>query len=221
MMNDIKKTIRLMKYGDQFMVYMAMAAIWLVLGVLGLAGVIASANKVNATPYHVFLIFVLFPPIMLVQCFASLEATGMVASSGKRRFVSQNGQNLLSISGVGVMFLLIVLIVLVQSLLAHRLIVGAGGIILCAGIAASMFMIYTAVVYKSFVFGIILFAGCYFVYGILGSYILYKNPSLLMGVLLGSLSFILGAVVSCLIRAALYKKPVSKTALGGEMRKNM
>ncbi|MDD6069482.1 MAG: hypothetical protein PUC12_01525 [Clostridiales bacterium] len=221
MMNDLKKTLRFMKYGDQFMVYMALAVIWFIVGVLGLVGVIASANKGNAEPYHVFLIFVMFPPLMLVQCFASLEATGLVASSGKRRFVSLKGQNLLSISGVGVMFLLVILIVLIQSLLAHRLIVGAGGIILCAGIAASVLLIYIAVVYKSFVFGIILFAGCYFVYGIFGSYISYKNPSLLMGLLLGSLAFILGAVVSCLIRAALYKMPVSKTALGAEMRKYM
>lgn len=221
MMNDIKKTLRLMKYGDQFIVYMAVAVIWFVVGVIGMVWMVASAGEVNVAPYPVFLIFVLCPSIMLVQCFASLEATGMVASSGKRRFVSQKGQNFLAIGGVGVMFLLVILIVLVQSLLAHRLIVGAGGIILCAGIVASLFMIYAAVVYKSFVFGIILFTGCCAVYGIFGSYIIYKNPSFLVGLLLGSLAFILGAVVSCLIRAALYKKPISKTALGAEMRKYM
>lgn len=221
MMNDIKRTISLIKYGDQFVGYITAAAIWFVAGVIGMVWMVASAGEVNVALYPTYFIFVLFPPLMLSQCFASLEAAGMVASSGKRRFVSLKGQNLLSIGGVGVMFLLVILIVLVNSMLEHCVIVGAGGIILCAGIAACVFLIYTAIVYKSFLFGVILFTLNYLIYGILGSYILYKNPSFTVGLLLGIMFFIIGAVLSCLIRAALYKKPISKTALGAEMRKYM
>ena len=104
MMNDIKKTLRLMKYGDQFIVYMAVAVIWFVVGVIGMVWMVASAGEVNVAPYPVFLIFVLCPSIMLVQCFASLEATGMVASSESGDLFPKRDRIFLQLAGLELCF---------------------------------------------------------------------------------------------------------------------
>lgn len=216
MMNDIKRVMKLIQYGDQFFAYAVTGIIWSVLGVIVM---FVSAGMGSC---HLMVILAMFAPTMFMQCFASLEAGGMTASSGKRRFLSIWGQDLLGTGGMGVMFVMILVVITIKCILypdARELI---GGTILCAGLSAAVMLVYMPLVNKSFIGGVAAFMLVYMYYSMAGFFILEKwKPSYGVGLLLGVLAYILGGVASHFIRVWLYKKPVSKFSLGAEMRKYM
>ncbi len=217
MMNDIKRAVRLIRLGDQFTVYMVMAILWFVFGE------VLSVFSVNTQTGHLMLIFSMFAPMMLIQGFAALEAVGMAAASKRRKFIAIKGQNILTIGGMGIMFLLVILEATVKYYIFHM---GAkefvGGTILCAGLSAAVLLIYMPLVNKTFIGGVAVFLQMYMAYTAAGSLILEKwMPSYSVGMLLGIAAFALGSVTGCLFRRWLYKVPVSKYSLGAEMRKYM
>jgi len=217
MMNDIKTAVRLIRFGDQFTAYMVTAILWLVFGE------VLSVFAMNTQTGYLMLIFAMFAPMMLIQGFAALEAVGMAAASKRRRFIAIKGQNILSIGGMGIMFLLAILEATVKYYIFHM---GAeefvGGTILCAGLSAAVLLIYIPLVNKSFIGGVAVFLPMYWTYSVAGSLILKMwMPSYSVGMLLGIAAFALGSVAGCLFRLWLYKIPVSKYSLGAEMRKYM
>lgn len=216
MMNDIKRVIKLMKYGDQFGMYLIMGILWL------LFGGIMMLTEAGTESYVAVGLFFMIPSLALLQSFASLEAGGMAASSGKRRFLGIRGQNLFMVWGVGILCFLVFVTVLVKYLLFPSTRLYAGGTLLCTGLSAAVLMIYIALVNKSFIGGLVVFLLLYIGYFITGSFILEKwRPSFVPGLLLGLAAFVLGSIISSLLRDALYKKPISKFSLGAEMRKYM
>ncbi|MDE6434702.1 MAG: hypothetical protein K2L07_10810 [Lachnospiraceae bacterium] len=220
MMNDMKRAMQLLRYGDQFKTYMVMGIIWFAMGV-GFVAVCVGEEMAYLAHYQVIL--PMFMPMFMIQSLASLEAGGMVASSGKRRFLFITAPDLLGLAGMVVMFLVVLVVITIKCILVPDIKELAGGMILCVGLSAAVLQVYMSLVCKYFLGGLAGFLILFnFFYVEAGNMILTSwKPSYGVGLFFGIAVCILGCVAGHFIRVCLYKKPISKFSLGAEMRKYM
>ncbi|MCM1179899.1 MAG: hypothetical protein NC347_06565 [Clostridium sp.] len=218
MMSDIKKAMRLIRYGDQYKTCMVIAIIWFAVGLLMVIAAVPETGMIIVPATYLAI-----APMMILQCFTSLEAGGMVASSGKRKFLFITAQDLLSLMGMTVVFLVELLIITAKGIFFPEAREFAGGAILCAGLSAALMQIYMPFINKCFIGGVLEFTILYLLYyeGVGNVLLAGWKPSYGMGLLLGIAACVLSGVAGHFIRVSLYKKPISRYSLGAEMRKYM
>lgn len=220
MMNEIKTVLKLIKYGDQFDNNLIMTIIWTIGGIFG--GVYIGFCGDYSENISLLMFIGILAPIFMIQTFASLEAVGFVASSGKRRSLFLRGADLLAGGIQAVWYFVLTGSILIGNFLSHRAADKLGVIVLYSGIIAVIVNIYLVMINKFFIGGILLLGGLCALCGNGGNYLL-GNYELLTGtgLLLGFAVMIAGDVLGGFIRRLLYKKRISKYALSMEIRKYM
>lgn len=219
MITEWKRCMKLVKYGYNLKSSIACAVIFFVLGILwciGDKGMFAMGGM-----------YIVLGPLMLVQVIYTGLMAGMPLSSPRRRFIEiqlQDGLQLL----VGVLgYLLVVLVAAIKVYRGHstpELSIAYGQMVLYTGMLVGVLLIYMGIVYKYFLFSLILFMGGFaFIYiGLWGEMIkIAHSVNMVSGTLLGLLFVLIGEVLSGVLRRLLYKKPLNKYAMGMALRKQM
>ena len=221
MMNEIKTVLKLVKYGDQFNNNLLMTIIWTIGGIFG--GVYVGFSEDYAETLSLLIFMGILMPAFMIQTFASLEAVGFVASSGKRRSLFLRGADLLADGVQTVWYFVLTGCILIGNFLSHGAADKLGGIVLYSGIVAAIVNIYLVVINKFFIGGTLLLG--VMIYALSGNGVNYLlgnyELSTGTGLLLGFAVMVAGDVLGGFIRRLLYKKRISKYALSMEIRKYM
>ena len=161
-------------------------------------------------------------PLLWIQAVYTLLCGGMVTSSGQRRMLETTFLDFLSFL-LGILLYAIIMIaglVWVQISPEKEQIYLANMLGCCVVIA--IFIGFMSIGYKVFFISYILFMmGFITAMDIIESIAVSVESSLAMVLVLGALVILLGVGVSAVLRRALYKKPVSLTAVGGSLRKSL
>lgn len=221
MIKNFRKQIKIIKYGGDKKSSIAAAALFFLLGILFLI-MMDSEGLVMGSLY------IFAGLLMLLQVYNTLLSIGMVTASPKRRMLETW---LIDILGLltGICYYIFLLIVgVIKIYLSHEAeaVKQQYGIaFLFAGILGGWVLIYCGMAWKSFLISVIVFSGGFFVISSKFSAIIENDKVMLVnlgtGAMLGFLAIVLGAVVAGIIRRLLYKKPMSKYAMGANLRKQM
>lgn len=216
MMSDLKKYLKLIKYGYQIKMNVVSALFFFVLALISLF---------TGRGFYVCLSasYFLLVPLFGVQISYSLMFSDMVLSSSVRKGLDQVLPNAIGI--VSSVFALGMTYVglLVNPKMRMGTLADSGNMVIAASIVIATVLIYYGASYKFFIGGTAVFfvmflgvmAGC----GILteGS----GTTGLLTGSIIGFLIVVAGNVLGCILRTAVYKYSMDPWAAGGSLRKAM
>ncbi len=166
----------------------------------------------------------MWAPAMTLQMQQSLLASGLVASSPKKRLLETWMPDILQmVIGVTAYLLLVAFAVWGQNQSSN----GAGDYassLIYVAILEGILWVYYGIVYKSFWLSTIAFAITYFLTvtnGFADGWFSKLSVGMAGASLLGLLFIFLGNLLSAVLRRALYRKPLSKYAMGRNLRKYM
>lgn len=220
MIKNFRKQIKIIKYGGDKKSSIAAAALFFLLGILFLI-MMDSEGLVMGSLY------IFAGLLMLLQVYNTLLSIGMVTASPKRRMLETW---LIDILGVltGICYYIFLLIVgVIKMYVSHEAEAVKqqyGTAFLFAGILGGWVLVYCGMAWKSFLISVIVFSGGFFVISSKFSAIINDTANLVNlgnGAILGFLAIVLGAVVGGIVRRLLYKRPMSKYAMGVNLRKQM
>ena len=214
MMKDIKQCFKLLKYGYQMKTNIACACIFVVLGII--FTILGHYNFMMGTMYiYLGMMFATQPMYMMLfsEC---------VQASPRREKIEIRYVDILNVvSGVVSSAVVIILALLMQ----HQDMEGisAEAVLVIGGIMVFLLYCYMSKAFKSMVVGSLLFVGLFCVIGIFQavvgaslSHVLGGN--MLLAVVIFLLENVLGIVCGHGIRKLLYRKGMSKLAMGAKLR---
>ncbi|MBQ5850259.1 MAG: hypothetical protein IIW54_05515 [Lachnospiraceae bacterium] len=214
MMKDIKQCFKLLKYGYQFKTSMGCACFFVLLGILFVMP--SFGDFVMGTMYiYLGMMFATQPMYMMLfsEC---------VQASPRREKIEIRYVDILNVvSGVVSSAVVIILALLMQ----HQDMEGisAEAVLVIGGIMVFLLYCYMSMAFKSMVVGSLLFVGLLWVIGIFQavfdaslSHVLGGN--MLLAVVIFLLENVLGIVCGHGIRKLLYRKGMSKLAMGAKLR---
>lgn len=216
MMAEIKKGMKLIRYGYGLKMNLAVAVIFFIVGILMLC--VGESGLMLGT------IYILLAPTMLIQLESSLLYSGMAAASSKRRLLEVALPDFLTI---------------VTGVVGYVVVVGAGWfwasvgqestdtcmeIMLGSGMVVAIMLIYFGAAYKYFFTSVIMFmfglvigiSGGIVTIRLVGKYFTMLTVSLLCLALV-----VIGTLISCWLRRVFYRKQISPMAGGMSLRKAM
>ena len=216
MMQDLKTSWKLLKYTYQFKMNIAVAILFMVLGVIWLLN--------GPRGLYVAALYVYIGPCMLVQLTYNLLYANMVATSTVKKALDGTFPNVVGLLGSLLGYAFAVVYMIIFSNIYPEDEMSGGNMLVVIGLIMLVTIIYYGVAYKWFVVSTILFGFCLAVTLAFGmALFIYSGMeiSLLQGTLIG-LGIVVGAnILSVLIRKALYKLPNSPLAGGRSLRKAM
>lgn len=216
MIKSFRKQIKLIKYGSNIKSSIAAAALFFILGLLFL--VMDSEGLVLGSLY------IFAGLLMLLQVYNTLLSIGMVTASPKRRMLETWLIDILGLlTGICYYIFLLIIAVIKMNLEDEAVKQQYGTAFLFAGMIGGWVLVYCGMAWKSFLISVIVFSGGFFVIFSEFSNAIEEGMSINPGIgaMLGILAVVLGAVIAGIIRRVLYKIPVSKYAMGANLRKQM
>lgn len=218
MINELKKQIRLIKYGFNMKSSIVVAVIFVVMGVF------FSFHLMDADGFLLAGFYIILGPTMMIQVQQSLLVSNLVAASPKKKALQTWIPDILQLILSTVVYLLLVIFAVWQNFSTH----GAGDYaknLMYLGILAGILLIYYGAAYKSFLFSVIFFTIAFSIFytnGILSDWFsINLSVDMAGAALLGLLFIFVGNLLSGVLRRVLYKKPLSKYAMGVQLRKYM
>ncbi len=216
MMNELKTSWKLLKYTYQCKMNIAVAILFMVLGVIWLLN--------GPRGLYVAALYVYIGPCMLVQLAYNLLYANMVTTSIVKKALDGTFPNVVGLIGSLAGYVFAVIYMTVYSNIYPEDEMSGGNMLVVIGLIMLVTIIYYSVAYKWFVVSTILFVFCLVVTLAFGmALFIYSGMeiSLLQGSLIG-LGIVIGAnILGALIRKALYKLPNSPLAGGRSLRKAM
>lgn len=216
MIKSFRKQTKLIKYGSNIKSSIAAAALFFLLGLLFL--IMDSEGLVIGSLY------IFAGLLMLLQVYNTLLSIGMVTASPKRRMLETWLIDILGLlTGICYYIFLLIIAVIKMNLEDEAVKQQYGTAFLFAGIMGGWVLVYCGMAWKSFLISVIVFSGGFFVIFSGFSNAMEEGMSINPGIgaMLGILAVVLGAVIAGIIRRVLYKIPVSKYAMGANLRKQM
>ena len=215
MMKDIKNCIRLLKYGYQVKSNLVAAIIFLMLGVL------YAFIGYEQLPFCVIYIFLAVS--MVSQVMTTYLYSGFAAASPARKKIEFRYVDILNvILGIpGAIFCLLVAFCMEPAEMEYT---SVETLLVIGGLAIILMYVYTSMVFKRMLVGTILFMVSFMVLMMGAGGFLER---LLMPVLEGKralavviflVEFVIGLVLSSVIRRLLYRKSLSKWVAGARIR---
>lgn len=216
MIGELKRGIKLIKYGFNLKSSILAAVLFFIMGII--------ISIVNPTVSLLGGTYVMLGPLMLVQIVSTLMCANSVAASSYKRVLEIWIPNLVGFLSLVFGYSFIIVITAIKIRKTPLLETDALHTLVCMGMLACVLGIYMSTAYKSFFVSIFLFTAAYiFVY--FSADILLKitkiHLTLLSAALIGFGFILLGSVLSVMLSKAFYKKPISKYAVGGALRKYM
>lgn len=216
MTGELKRGIKLIKYGFNLKSSILTAVLFFIMGI-----VISIMNpKVSLLGGT----YIMLGPLMSVQIVFTLMCANSVAASSYKRVLEIWIPNLAGFLSIVFGYSFIIVITALKIRKTPLLETDGLRNLVCIGVIACVLGIYMSTAYKNFFVSIFLFVVEYiFVYFFAD--ILLKitkiHLTILSAALIGFGFIILGSILSFMLSKAFYKKPVSKYAVGGALRKYM
>lgn len=215
MMNELKSCFKLLKYSHQ-------AALNIVLGIaFFLFGIVENIAMSNMGFEIIFLVMM---PIFLCQMSYCLVYMGMVSTSARKRVLAVVLPDVVCAAGVafGIIVWFVCWAVREKVMKNSNLFFirmetehGLGTSLLLIGVVCCLLMLYMAACYKYYVASTICFALGMSVFGGASVFISDKvKLTNIQGALVLFLLYVLGVVLSGALRRLLYRRPISKLAVG-------
>lgn len=226
MINDIKKGIKLMRYGYGLKSIVVVSIIYIICGFLILGMLLFASENVKLGTQGV-LIFII--PVFLVQLLHSLNVSKMALSSPMRKQLQTSIPSVISCIGMLIIYIFFILYCLLTiSISPER----AGALcvdIMFAALSAALIMIYLPICCKymavSILFFIILYMTLSVTYVMNMPDIEFLNNANVFTFLcvaaLGILFIIIFGFVGYLLSLLVYKAPVSKYSQNVYLRKEL
>lgn len=216
MIKSFRTQIKLLKYGSNIKSSIAAAALFFLLGLFFL---IMDSEGIVIGSLYIFASL-----LMLLQVYNTLLSIGMVTASPKRRMLETWLNDILGLlTGICYYIFLLIIAVIKMNLEDGAMEQQYGTAFLFAGMMGGWILVYCGMAWKSFLISVIIFSGGFFVIFSEFSNAIEEGISINPGIgaLLGILAVVLGAVIAGIIRRVLYKIPISKYAVGANLRKQM
>lgn len=216
MITELKTSWKLLKYTFQFKMNMAIAILFMVLGVFWLIN--------GPRGLYVAALYVYIGPCMLVQLTYNLLYANMALTSPVKKALEETFPNVVGLLGSLAGFAFAVVYMIIYSSIHPEDEMSGGNMLVVIGLIMMVTVIYYSVAYKWFIISTILFGFCLATTLAFGMALFIHSGmeiSLLQGILIG-LGIVVGAnLLGALIRKALYKLPNSPLAGGRSLRKAM
>lgn len=214
MMKDVKQCFKLLKYGYQMKTNIACACIFVVLGII--FTILSHYNFMMGTMYiYLGMMFVMQPMYMILfsEC---------VAASPRRKKIEIRYVDILNVIGG---LLSSVVVITLALLIRHKDMEGVSveSVLVISGMLAFMLYCYMSMSFKYMLVGTLLFMGSF--WGIMLFQtkldIFFGNAlggKTLLAVVIFLVENVLGIVCAHGIRKLLYRKSMSKLAMGAKLR---
>ena len=214
MMTEIKKSLKLLKYGYQIKTNLITGLIFLALGLVWL---FTNSGYICILAICYFLLV----PLFSVQVSCSMLFSNMILSSTMRKTLDGAFPNMLGALASVFAFGMTYVGLLVNPQMRTGTVADSGNMVITAGIVIAGVMLYYGFAFKFFVGGTVAFCIAYLVAGGGCAFLVEaaKPTSLLTGSIIGLLIAVAGNVLSCIIRAAVYKYSMDPLAGGNSLRK--
>ncbi len=219
MRKDIRLGFKLLRYSYKFKVNVLFTCFFMLMGALMIF--------FNVEGFLLGSIYLFLGPIMMLQMNYSLMHAQLVSVSGKRRLMELTFPNFVNCISAVLLYLTLSVLACVFAGLRPQQKTTYSISIIFVSILIVICMIYYGICYKYFIVGTILFActfsAFYFIFR--ESLILFFMRTVGLNIpttfSVGLVIILTGCVVSCLLRRAFYRKPISRLSLGANLRKAM
>ena len=212
MMDEMKRGLKLIKYANGFKVTAVITILFCLIAIV--------ISFVDLQFIVIASVEIFMSIIMFAQMEYSLLATGICASSPRKRnletWLPDLSGLVLGIAG----YLVILVIIMVNYFYASeevKQICGAG--ILFSGMMGGITLVYGSLVYKNNIIAFIVFFSGF--YSLLICFESGMSVSLTAGVWGGFAFILVGVVAAGILRRLLYRKPLNKVAFGIRFRRKM
>jgi len=213
MINEIKKSFQLIRYGYGMKMNLIGGILILVIGIL----LLWTGNQGTALGA---ILFVFLGPMMCVQTSCTLLCSGMVTASPRKREIEILLSDIISAVSALVGYLTIEIYTLyAKELFWDRF---ENMVMLCMCVAVST--IYFGFAYKYYLVSSILYAVLVFasyIFGIVFFELTEIEINFAVGSVVGFVIVVIGVVLSSVVKRLAYKKTVSVWACGASLRKAM
>ena len=212
MIDEMKRGLKLIKYANDFKITVVVAILFCLIAIVIC---FVDLQFIVLASAEIFMSIIMF-----IQMEYSLLATGICASSPRKRNLETWLPDLtglmLGIAG----YLIILVIIMVNYFYVSeeiRQFCGAG--ILFSGMMGGITLVYGSLVYKNFIIGFIVFFSGFYSLLVCSEGELFV--SLTAGIWGGFAFIVVGIAVAGILRRLLYRKPLNKAAFGMKFRRNM
>lgn len=216
MMTEMKKCLKLCKYGYQFKTNIISGTLFFVLGLLFLF----TTGEINVCLSGAYLFL---GPTMMAQLMYNMLFSNLVASASLRKVVDRAFPDMVGAFAGLFAFGMTYVGLLVNPDLRTGTLADSGNVVIASAISIAVVTIYYSMCFKIFVAGTIFFF-CTYLGAIVGCELLLERAAttgLLFGSVIGIIILVAGNVLSYVLRAALYKRALSPFAGGYSLRKAM
>lgn len=214
MMTEIKKCLKICKYGFQLKTNIVAGLLFMALGLLMLF--LGDGYSALLGIFYLALV-----PLYIAQISCSVLYSNMLLSSSLRKALDGSFPNVWGAVASAFAFVMTYVGLLVNPNMRTVSVAESGNNMIAAGIAIAAIMMYMGVVYKFFIGSIVVFS--IITIGVMaGGCILLEMvqpTSLLVGSIIGLLIAVAGNVLGCILRAAVYKRSMDPLAGGASLRK--
>ncbi len=220
MMSELKKSWKLIKYGYQFKINIALGVLFILLGV-----VFMLTSSANNADIGVLLgaVYLLLGPSMFAQTAQNMLFSQCVASSYQHRLLDGKFINIVMAVNCLLAYIVVMILLAINPFLQMGSFVNSGNVMISVAVTIALVMLCAGMAWKYFVVSTILvfisYFGCIIIHGLLLNVVPATN--IFVGSILGLVILAVGNLLSILVRKALYKKPLSPLAGGSGLRKAM
>lgn len=220
MMTEIKKSLKLIKYGYQAKLNIGLVVLFFILGVLML--ILNDGFNVSLGA-----IYILLGPFMVIQVHYNLLHSNIIASSYQRRTLDGLVPNVVGAVSSLIVYAVLVVFIAIKNSMSSAEGVTYASILIVASLIIFVVIVYYGIAYKIFWVGTGLFVVAFLIAFAGGSGVMRVlekqgvSIPFVVSALIGLGLIILGNVLSVLLRKALYKKPISPASGGVVLRKAM
>ena len=212
MIDELKRGMKLLKYGFNLKSSILLAVLFFLMGIVFI-GIDNVTFLLGGT-------YIMLGPMMLIQIVVTLISANSVAASPRKRVLEIWIPNL---AGLVIMILGYICIIAIAVLKIYQKPALENDYLnnlACMGMLTCILGIYMSISYKSFLMSILGIALAYpTAYVLFGS--IKIHLTIVTASLIGFAFIVLGSILSFMLRKAFYKKPISKYAVGGALRKYM
>lgn len=216
MIDELKRGMKLIKYGFNLKSSILAGTLFFLLGIV--------LNIVDHEASLLGGLYIILGPMMLTHIIFTLSCANSVAASPQKRVLEMWLPSLTEFVMVVLSYIIVIAITLLKIFETHRAPELEDGYLknlVCIGMVGGILILYMAMAYKYFFASVFTIGFVYAVLMALDKVLLLINIHLTVvtAALIGFCFIALGAVMSIILRKAFYKKPVSKYAVGGALRK--
>ena len=215
-MNDLKLAKKLCKYGFDYKMNRIFIIIFSLLGLLYMSFGGNGSEVLGAT-------FIMLAPMYILQILVSVNYTSMALTSGKRKRMLLDMWCKLNSVGIYISYTLsVAAYVLINRIRGNFNMDNLKENIIYFSVMAVILTIYSAIAYKAFIFGLVIFFASFLFFTTkFYTMSISTDYPLLIYIIAAFVIISVGNIIYYLITKVTYKMPYSRLALGARLRSKL